>query len=114
MVHHLLPGIVQAQHLPGHGQGVPADGIHDQEFFLNTKSTHMLSVTDIRDRSDHESVLARGDACHDGWEASTGLHGVPVIQQTQPPAPAQAEGIQMPQPRRGIRKAQPRKRTVKA
>ena len=59
MVHHLLPRIVQAQHLSGQGQGVPTVGIHDQEFFLNTKSTHILSVTDIWDKDYHES-LPRG------------------------------------------------------
>ena len=60
MVHRLLPGIVQPQHLPGHGQGIPADGIHEQEFFFYTKCTHMLSVTDIRNTDDHESVSGRG------------------------------------------------------
>ena len=46
MVHHLFVRIVQAKQLPRQGQRVSAVRIHDQEFFFNTKSTHLLSVTD--------------------------------------------------------------------
>lgn len=35
---------MESHHLRGHGQWDAADGIHDQEFFFNTKGTHLLSV----------------------------------------------------------------------
>jgi hypothetical protein len=55
VVHRPAGRIVQAEHLSGQRQRVPADGIHDQEFFFNTKSTHVLSVTD---ESDGEGPLS--------------------------------------------------------
>lgn len=44
---------MESHHLRGQGQWDAADGIHDQEFFFNTKGTHLLSVG-------HESRLG----CH--------------------------------------------------
>lgn len=39
-------GVVQEQQVRGQRQGTAAGGINDQEFFFNTKSTHLLSVAD--------------------------------------------------------------------
>ena len=43
---------MEAHHLRGQGQRDAVDGIHDQEFFFNTKGTHLPSV-------DHESGSGR-------------------------------------------------------
>jgi hypothetical protein len=40
---------VQAKQLPCQGQRASGVRIHNQEFFFNTKSTHVLSVTDESD-----------------------------------------------------------------
>ncbi len=62
MVHRLATGIVQAKDLSGQGQRVPAVGIHEQEFFFNTKSTHTLSVTDENDKPTTTSQHRRAGA----------------------------------------------------
>jgi hypothetical protein len=61
VVHRLAAGIVQAKHLSGQGQRVSFVGIHDQEFFFNTESTHVLSVTDESDsKGPRVSIGAQG------------------------------------------------------
>ncbi|GAP54142.1 hypothetical protein AHiyo6_07070 [Arthrobacter sp. Hiyo6] len=57
---HRVPGrilrapaqIMEAQDFSGQGQETAISGVHDQKFFLNTKSTHVLSVA-------HKSVVER-------------------------------------------------------
>jgi hypothetical protein len=46
MARRMVTGVMEPQHFSGQGQGTAVIGIHDQEFFLNTKSTHVTSVDD--------------------------------------------------------------------
>ncbi|GAB2617411.1 hypothetical protein GCM10027067_31670 [Pseudactinotalea suaedae] len=43
---HLVARVLVAQQVCGEGQGTAVVGIDDQELFLNTKGTHVLSVDD--------------------------------------------------------------------
>lgn len=92
MVRQLLVRIVKAKQLPRQGQRISAVRIHNQEFFFNTKSTHMLSVTD---ESDSEGPQVRVRAQADGHPPA-GKQIRPRDRHAAPSAPSSARHKKIP------------------